>query len=243
MTTLQSDVAAPNTSGLAVNNGDAFADLPIRDRLCRGAIAHFGRFGFDESMLEMSIANDVDVQTLTELFGSIEGLRAACDEYVTSSISSAKAEALSSRDPATWIQQIAHIDSLATVLGYLARSLLSRDEFGRAVIQQLTEDAYAYLETAVRAGTIKPSQDPRARGRFLTMTAGGGFLLYLQMHSTPTDMHAVLRDYTRDMIMPALELYSQGLMADDEKCGTFAVASDTSERPHRNQRVDAHDGK
>jgi TetR/AcrR family transcriptional regulator, regulator of cefoperazone and chloramphenicol sensitivity len=52
----------------------ASAGLPVRDRLCEVAIEHFGRFGFDQSMLEMSIAADVDVETLTELFGSIDGL-------------------------------------------------------------------------------------------------------------------------------------------------------------------------
>jgi Tetracyclin repressor-like, C-terminal domain len=53
------------------------------------------------------------------------------------------------------------------------------------------------------------------------MTVGGGFLLYLQMHGTPTGMNAVLRDYARDMIMPALELFSQGLVADDEMYTAF----------------------
>jgi TetR/AcrR family transcriptional regulator, regulator of cefoperazone and chloramphenicol sensitivity len=160
MTTLQSGLAAPNASESAAHSGEEFADLPVRDRVCRGAIAHFGRFGFDQSMLEMSIANDVDVQTRTELFGSIEGLRKGCDEYVASSIGTAKTEALSCHDPATWIQQITQSDSFAAALTYLARSLQSGDEFGRALMQQMTDDAFTYLEAAVRAGTIKPSHDP-----------------------------------------------------------------------------------
>jgi hypothetical protein len=72
-------------------------EMLLGDRICVAAIDHFGRFGFDQSMLETSIANDVDVATLSELFGSIEGLRHACDEYVQSSISTAKTEALSSQ--------------------------------------------------------------------------------------------------------------------------------------------------
>lgn len=46
------------------------------------------------------------------------------------------------------------------------------------------------------------------------MNNGGGFLLYLQMHENPTDLRAVLRDYARDMVLPALELYTEGLMTD-----------------------------
>jgi len=36
---------------------------------------------------------------------------------------------------------------------------------------------------------------------------GGGFLLYLRMHDNPTDMAAVLRDYSKDMILPARSLH------------------------------------
>lgn len=199
----------------------ALQQLPLRERICVAAVEHFGRFGFDQSMLEMSIANDVDVETLSELFGSIEGLRAACDEYVQSTISTAKTEALSSHDPATLIAQIAQIDSFAPILAYLVRSLQSGDEFGHALMQKMIANAEKYLAAAVAAGTIKPSRDPGARARFLATSAGGGFLLYLQMHPTPTDMSAVLRDYARDMIMPAMELYTEGLMADDTMYQAF----------------------
>ena len=53
------------------------------------------------------------------------------------------------------------------------------------------------------------------------MTNGGGFLLYLQMHDNPTDLRAVLRDYGEDMVLPALELYTEGLMADSTMYDAF----------------------
>ena len=53
------------------------------------------------------------------------------------------------------------------------------------------------------------------------MIGGGGFLLYLQMHDNPTDLRAVLRDYGEDMMLPALELYSHGLMADSTMYEAF----------------------
>jgi len=49
------------------------------------------------------------------------------------------------------------------------------------------------------SGCPKRKHDARADlGPF-----GGGFLLYLRMHDNPTDMAAVLRDYSKDMILPA----------------------------------------
>jgi AcrR family transcriptional regulator len=203
----------------------ASAGLPVRDRLCEVAIEHFGRFGFDQSMLEMSIAADVDVETLTELFGSIDGLRAACDDYLQSTVRNAKTEALTNPDPRSWFSQVADIESFAPMMSYLVRTLQADDESGRVLFQRMTDNAERYLEDAVRAGTIKESRDPKARARFLAMCGGGGFLLYLHMHDDPHDMGAVLRDYAREMIMPALEVYTHGLMADDTMYDAFVAGA------------------
>jgi hypothetical protein len=76
----------------------------------------------------------------------------------------------------------------------------------------------------VRNGLLKPSRDPRARARFLGLTGGGAFFLYVQMHETPTDLRAVLRDYGEEMVLPALELYTKGLMTDSTMYDAFLEA-------------------
>ena len=85
----------------------------------------------------------------------------------------------------------------------------------------MIDNAEEYLEEGVRAGTLKPSRDPKARAKFLGMIDGGGFLLYLHMHENPTDLRAVLRDYGEDMMLPALELYTNGLMTDSTMYEAF----------------------
>jgi Tetracyclin repressor-like, C-terminal domain len=92
--------------------------------------------------------------------------------------------------------------------------------------QRMLDNAEEYLEEGVRAGTIKPSRDPKARAKYIGITGGGGLLLYLQMHDTPTDLRAVLRDYARDMILPALEIYTEGLMVDRTMYDAFLAAED-----------------
>lgn len=165
------------------------AAVTLRERVCDVAIDHFGHFGFDASLLEMSIVTDVDVTDLEELFGDIAGLRAACDDHLLSTIDVAKTQALTSRDPQSWFSQLAGIETYAPLLSYLVRSLDAGDEPGRA--------------------------------RLLATFGGGGFLLYRAMHATPHDMAEVLRDYARDVMMPALELYTYGLMADDSMFQSF----------------------
>jgi len=78
----------------------------------------------------------------------------------------------------------------------------------------MVDNAESYLDEGVRAGTLKPSRDPKARARYVAITGGGAFLLYLRMHENPTDLRAVLRDYSRDMVLPSLEIYTEGLLTD-----------------------------
>ena len=90
----------------------------------------------------------------------------------------------------------------------------------------MIDNAEEYLEEGVRAGTLKPSRDPKARAKFLGMSSGGGFLLYLQMHDNPADLRAVLRDYGEEMMLPALELYTNGLMTDSTMYDAFLAQHD-----------------
>jgi hypothetical protein len=99
-------------------------------------------------------------------------------------------------------------------------------ELANMLWRRMIDNAYDYMEEGVRAGTIKPSRDPHARAKYLGLTGGGGFLLYLQMHDTPTDLRAVLRDYAQDMVLPALEIYTEGLMTDRTMYDAFLAAED-----------------
>ncbi len=169
-------------------------------------------------------------------FGSKDGLRKACDDYIAEEIRSTKAETLRSNDPATWFAAMAEIESYAPMMTYLVRSMQSGGDLAKMLWHKMIDNAEEYMDEGVRAGTIKPSRDPHARARYLAITGGGGFLLYLQMHDTPTDLKAVLRDYSRDMMLPALEVYTEGLMADRTMYDAF-LATDGSVENQGESRV------
>ncbi|HET9890649.1 MAG TPA: TetR/AcrR family transcriptional regulator, partial [Mycobacterium sp.] len=162
-------------------------------------------------------------------FGSKKGLRKACEDYIAETIRGTKSEALRSNDPATWFAQMAEIEEYAPLMAYLVRSMQTGGELANMLWRRMIDNAEVYMEEGVRAGTIKPSRDPHARARYLAITGGGGFLLYIQMHETPTDLRAVLRDYSRDMILPALEVYTEGLMTDRTMYDAFLAAEDQGE--------------
>ncbi|MCV7145105.1 TetR/AcrR family transcriptional regulator [Mycobacterium riyadhense] len=101
-----------------------------RARIRDAAIQQFGRHGFDTDLSAVAEAAGADVALLIHEFGSREGLRKACDEYIVESIRSAKTEALQSMSPATWFAQLAQIESYAPMMNYLVRSMLSGGDLG-----------------------------------------------------------------------------------------------------------------
>ncbi|BBX62894.1 TetR family transcriptional regulator [Mycobacterium saskatchewanense] len=202
------------------------ADLTAAARIRDAAIAQFGEQGFGVGLRAIAEAAGVSAALVIHHFGSKEGLRKACDDYIAEEIRDTKSEALKSNDPATWFAQLAEIESYAPMMAYLVRSMQSGGELANLLWRRMIDNVEGYLDEGVRAGTIKPSRDPHARARYLGITGGGGFLLYLQMHATPTDIRAVLRDYARDMVLPALEVYTEGLMVDRTMYDAFLAADE-----------------
>jgi AcrR family transcriptional regulator len=205
------------------------ADLTATARIRDAAIEQFGQHGFGVGLRTIAEAAGVSAALVIHHFGSKEGLRKACDDYVADEIRNSKSEAMQSRDPTNWLGQLAEIESYAPLTAYLVRSLQTGGELAMTMWHTMIANAESYFAEGVQAGTIKPSRDPHARARYLAITSGGGLLLYLQMHDNPTDLRAVLRDYASEMVLPALEIYTEGLMADRTMYDAFVAADEAAD--------------
>ncbi|AFC42486.1 TetR/AcrR family transcriptional regulator [Mycobacterium intracellulare] len=205
------------------------ADLTAAARIRDAAIEQFGEHGFGVGLRAIAEAAGVSAALVIHHFGSKEGLRKACEDYIAEKIRNTKSEAIQSNDPATWFAQLAEIEDYAPLMAYLVRSMQTGGDLANMMWRRMIDNAEGYMEEGVRAGRIKPSRDPQARAKYLAITGGGGFLLYIQMHDTPTDLRAVLRDYSRDMILPALEVYTEGLLTDRTMYDAFLAAEDQGE--------------
>ncbi|OBI72252.1 TetR/AcrR family transcriptional regulator [Mycobacterium sp. E740] len=189
-------------------------------RIRDAAIEQWGQHGFNIGLRAVADAAGVSAALVIHHFGSKARLRKACDEYVAEVIRESKSESLQGGDPATWLAQMAEIESYAPLMAYLVRSMQSGNDLAKAFWQQMIDNAEQYFDEGVRSGLLKPSRDPKARARFLSMSSGGGFLLYLQLHPS-NDLREVLHDYAEEMVLPALELYTHGLMADSTMYDAF----------------------
>jgi AcrR family transcriptional regulator len=201
-------------------SGDRTAVARIRD----AAIEQWGEHGFNVGLRSIAESAGVSAALVIHHFGSKDGLRKACDDYIAEEIRTGKSASMQTTDPADWFRQMAEIESYAPMMAYLVRSMQSGSELAKMLWQKMIDNGEQYLEEGVRSGLLKPSRDPRARARFLGLTGGGGFFLFIQMHDTPTDLRAVLRDYGEQMMLPALELYTKGLMTDSTMYDAFLDA-------------------
>ena len=74
------------------------------------AIEQFGQHGFNVGLRAIGEAAGVSAALVIHHFGSKEGLRKACDDYIAEEIRSEKSASIQSTDPATWFAQMAEID-------------------------------------------------------------------------------------------------------------------------------------
>jgi len=147
-------------------------------------------------------------------FGSKDGLRAACDEQVLRVIREAETDAFDSA-PGALLAQLAELDQYAPLVGYLVQALLAGGDLASTLLARMTTDAEGYLADAVAAGRIRPSRDPAARAAYLVDVGIGALLTFVRRHPAAAgDPRAVLRAYAEANSLPALELYTEGLLTD-----------------------------
>lgn len=207
---------------------DRTAIARIRD----AAIAQWGEHGFNVGLRAIAEAAGVSAALVIHHFGSKEGLRKACDDYIAEEVRSGKLESMRANDPATWFAQLAEIESYAPLMAYLVRSMQSGSELAKTLWRKMIVDAEEYMDEGVRNGVLKPSRDPAARARYMALSGAGSFLMYLQLHDTPTDLRAVLRDYSEEMMLPALEVFTEGLMVDSTMYDAFRSQDQTQGEAH-----------
>ncbi|ODQ94680.1 TetR/AcrR family transcriptional regulator [Mycolicibacterium holsaticum] len=210
---------------------DRTAIARIRD----AAIDQWGQHGFQVGLRTVAEAAGVSAGLVIHHFGSKVGLRKACDDYIAEQIRSGKLESMRANDPATWFAQMAEIESYAPLMAYLVRSMQSGSELAKTLWRKMIANTEEYLAEGVRNGVLKPSRDPAARAKYMALTGGGGFLLYLQMHDNPTDLRAVLRDYSDEMVLPALEVFTEGLMVDSTMYDAFLGQREAQQAPEQGE--------
>ncbi|WP_198659062.1 TetR/AcrR family transcriptional regulator [Nocardiopsis sp. FIRDI 009] len=215
---------------------DRAEDLTARARIRDAAIDCFGQRGFDVPVREIAERAGVSPALVMHHFGSKAKLRAACEEHVTRVVREVKTASVTDTDAdhRTVLNHLAEAEEFAPYLGFLFRCLQTGGDLARTLYEHMAADVQTYLDAGVRAGTVRPSRDPEARARWLAATGGGSLLLLITLrHPGPdVDFRRVIREWSEEFTLPALELYTEGLFTDRSMLDAYLLyVSDPPEEP------------
>ncbi|MFB7874037.1 TetR family transcriptional regulator [Nocardia sp. NPDC056064] len=192
-------------------------DLSTAARIRDTAINLFGEQGFGVGVRAIAAAAGVSPGLVNHHFGSKDGLRATCDERVLEIIRDEKLRVIRTSGPTAMLNAMAEVEVYAPLVAYMLRSFQAGGALAESLLEHMIGDAEQYLQTAVAEGMIKPSRDPAARARYIVLCHVGAMNLAMQMRiqrEGKLDYRAAIRDLSDELTMPALELYTHGMLTD-----------------------------
>ncbi|MEU3648801.1 TetR family transcriptional regulator [Lentzea sp. NPDC034063] len=198
------------------------SDLTARARIRDAALTRFGMDGIAGTSVR-AVASDAGVSPalVVHHFGSKDGLRAACDDYVLDAIRSGSDAATDA------LGEVLH--AATPVRRYLARALLDDTAAAGALFTEIVERTEQWLAQGESEGWARPASDTRARSVTyvswllapLLLGDHVGRLLGGDPAETPTAVRGA---------RAGLEMLTDGLFVDDRWLTAFAAVEERSSR-------------
>lgn len=200
---------------IAAGDSPPLSDFTARARIRDAAIERFAHDGFAAPFRTIAAQAGVSPGLITHHFGSKAALRAECDAEVLRRYRAVKSDGVA-RPSAHLLESLTSPGVSATILVYVLRAILAGGLPAKDFLDRLIDDARAVMAEGVATGLVRPSRDEQARLRYLTYQTLGGLLVqFVTMPGvTPEQFVASLRDGQRETILPILELFTEGLLAE-----------------------------
>ncbi|MEO6084245.1 MAG: TetR family transcriptional regulator [Umezawaea sp.] len=197
------------------------SDLTARARIRDAALGRFGVDGIAGTSVR-AVAADAGVSPalVVHHFGSKDGLRQACDEYVLAAVDAGGEVDLGA---------LAEVLEAATpVRRYLARALLDGTGTASALFTQIVVRTEQWLAVGEAEGWVRPTEDPRARAvtyvSWLLAPLVLGDQVGRLLGGDPAETATAVRG-----ARAGLEMLTHGLFTDDRWLTAFtAVQSDVT---------------
>jgi AcrR family transcriptional regulator len=192
-------------------------DATTRARIRDAAILLFGRDGLRETTVR-AIAAEVGVSAALVIhhFGTKDGLRQACDDYVMGEVTR-YGETLGAGGQGTtaaiqgWL---ADMDSKRPWLTYIGRLLTDGSRMGDQLFDDFVASTERLFAAGVEDGSVEPSADPHARAVILASYGLSSLLFERQigraLGTDGLDARAAAR-----MAIPSLEIFTHGVYTSD----------------------------
>lgn len=185
------------------------------ERILQAAIALFGENGVNGTSLKAIAARaGVSPALILHHYGSKEGLRTACDQWVATSLRTIKTEAIAEGRNLDPLAVASSFEEHRPTMRYLARTLTDGSPHVNELVDELVADAEAYGAEAERAGLMRPSADPHGRTAVLMAWSLGGLVLHEHLERLIGVDLLGSRGYPTRYVRAVMEIYSHGLFAE-----------------------------
>ncbi len=205
--------------------GDRLAsDLTARARIRDAAIVCFAEEGFGASFRTIAARAEVSPGLITHHFGSKEALRAECDAEVLRRYVGVKTDAVDRPTPHLY-EGLTAPGVTANMLVYILRAIHAGGPAAREFFERLIDDARDVMARGVATGLVRPSRNEEARLRYLAYQTTGALLIQFLTtpDATPAEFVAALQARSSDQILPTLELFTEGLLANRRMLDDYLV--------------------
>lgn len=172
----------------------------------------YGSQGLEAGLEDVAAEAEVTKDEVLAEFGSTEELQAACTNYVFEIIEKTHGSMNPHED---MFKHLATADKYEPVVRYLAMCLRTGGDLARRVVNQMIADAELSLGQQVEHGIIIDSADPKARARYLTLSQAGALVMEFALADPGTSTMDLWQNHVATTTLPALELYSHGLLTDN----------------------------
>lgn len=154
-------------------------DRTAKARIRDVAIGIFAEQGMAATTVrKVASAAGVSPGLVMHHFGSMEGLRMACDEHIIAVIRDLKSGAMAAGAAFDPLAALRSQQSGPPFAKYLARTLVDESPHVAELVDELVTDAVGYVETGVQNGMLTPSKYPHERAAILTVWSLGALVLH-----------------------------------------------------------------
>lgn len=156
-------------------------DRTTKARIRDTAIECFAEHGIaGTSARRIAAAAGVSPALVMHHFGSMDGVRTACDEHIAGIIRHEKSKALAAGPSIDILAALRNSDT-GPLGRYLAEILTDDSPIVEQLVDDLIADAEGYIQQGVESGTVRPSADPRGRAVLLALWQLGALVLHKHM--------------------------------------------------------------
>ena len=177
---------------------------------------------------------DVSPGSVINHFGSMEGLRQACDRHLLAVTRNRKQQAMA-EGPNFDILSALRVEGNPHLLAYLAAVLTDDAPAVSELVDGMVADAEIYLAQGVETGMLKPSADPHGRAVIMVLWNLG--LLVMHHHldrllgADLVDPEFATSPSIANYLTPIMELYGEGVFTPEFMKNARGAMATLAERP------------